>query len=424
MSTDPPRSFRAKASPGAPYHTVTLVCLVAILSYLAARLGGALVLRPQMVWPLWPGCALLVGVLLSVRRKIWPILIAAGLVGFVLYDVQVGLSLRFTALFILAGTIEVLIAALGVSYSSDGVPRLNSIKSLARYSLFAVILAPAVAAFIGMTVLEGGNYWISWRIAFFTEALALLTLTPAILGWISTKQAWAQKSFAYYLEAVARIGGLVLLGDIAFVAPGSSSPPVLLYSLLPFLLWSALRFGLVGISTSMIAVAFLSIWGAVHERGPFAGSEPLNNVMSLQIFLLFAATPFMVLAVLAEERKQAEQTLRESEKRFRLVADTAPALIWMAGTDKLCTYFNKPWLDFTGRSMDSELGNGWAEGFTPRISGDAWIRIRKRLIAVRSSEWSIGSDGTTENIDGFSTLGYPGLIRIALLSVTSRSASM
>src|SRR5882757_4850550 len=55
-------------------------------------------------------------------------------------------------------------------------------------------------------------------------------------------------------------------------------------------------------------------------------------------------------------------TLRESEQRFRTVADAAPVLIWMSGVDKLCTFFNKPWLQFTGRSMEQELGNGWAEG--------------------------------------------------------------
>src|SRR5437667_11117085 len=60
-------------------------------------------------------------------------------------------------------------------------------------------------------------------------------------------------------------------------------------------------------------------------------------------------------------RKQAEDALRESEARFRTVADAAPVMIWMSGTDKLCNFFNKGWLDFTGRMVEQWLGNGWAE---------------------------------------------------------------
>ena len=61
-------------------------------------------------------------------------------------------------------------------------------------------------------------------------------------------------------------------------------------------------------------------------------------------------------------RKEAELALRESEARFRTLADTAPVLIWMSGPDKLCIFFNKSWLDFTGRTLERELGNGWAQG--------------------------------------------------------------
>jgi PAS domain S-box-containing protein len=65
------------------------------------------------------------------------------------------------------------------------------------------------------------------------------------------------------------------------------------------------------------------------------------------------------------DQKQAEASLRESEQRFRLVADAAPVLIWVSGTDQLRHWFNQPWLAFTGRSMAREVGNGWAEGVHP-----------------------------------------------------------
>jgi PAS domain S-box-containing protein len=64
-------------------------------------------------------------------------------------------------------------------------------------------------------------------------------------------------------------------------------------------------------------------------------------------------------------RTHAEQVVRESEDRFRLVANSAPVLIWMSGTDKLCNFFNQSWLKFTGRTFEEELGDGWTLGVHP-----------------------------------------------------------
>jgi diguanylate cyclase (GGDEF)-like protein/PAS domain S-box-containing protein len=63
--------------------------------------------------------------------------------------------------------------------------------------------------------------------------------------------------------------------------------------------------------------------------------------------------------------KETQEALRASEERFRIMANSAPVLIWIAGLDKACHWFNNVWLDFTGRTLEQEIGNGWAEGVHP-----------------------------------------------------------
>lgn len=65
------------------------------------------------------------------------------------------------------------------------------------------------------------------------------------------------------------------------------------------------------------------------------------------------------------DSKRAEMALRESEQRYRILADTGQGLIWMSGADKQCNYFNQPWLTFTGRSLEQELGEGWLVSVHP-----------------------------------------------------------
>ncbi|HEY5885574.1 MAG TPA: sigma 54-interacting transcriptional regulator, partial [Pyrinomonadaceae bacterium] len=86
-----------------------------------------------------------------------------------------------------------------------------------------------------------------------------------------------------------------------------------------------------------------------------------------QVFRTAAGVPERLTGINIDitNRKAAESAVRESEERFRNMADTVPAMIWVSGPDKLVTYVNQQWLDFTGRTMEEELGNGWAAGVHP-----------------------------------------------------------
>lgn len=65
------------------------------------------------------------------------------------------------------------------------------------------------------------------------------------------------------------------------------------------------------------------------------------------------------------DRKRAETAIRESEERFRNIADTAPVLSWVSDPDKLLTFINRGWLTFTGSTLEQAVGNGWIEKLHP-----------------------------------------------------------
>ena len=100
----------------------------------------------------------------------------------------------------------------------------------------------------------------------------------------------------------------------------------------------------------------------VRFREPSLWDQYKLYIVGATGVLLWQTVLIAGLLVQRVRRRRVEGALRESEERFRLMADTAPVLVWRSDVDKACDFFNQPWLQFRGRTMEQELGDGWTEG--------------------------------------------------------------
>jgi PAS domain S-box-containing protein len=111
-----------------------------------------------------------------------------------------------------------------------------------------------------------------------------------------------------------------------------------------------------------VLIPLLLGYGVRTAQLKYAWEDGFSMALGAAVIVMCLVT---VIVLNAADLEREDLGWRESELRFRLVANTAPVMIWMSGTDKLCNYFNDPWLNFTGRALEAELGNGWAEGVHP-----------------------------------------------------------
>jgi PAS domain S-box-containing protein len=330
--------------------------------------------------PFWYPDAVLLSALLVTRQKRWWMYLL-GPLPIRLFLVPSTNPFWFLLATYANDSLKAYLSALLLQFFLKNPTRFDTLRDFLIFVVVAGLLSPAISAFEGALSrhLLGHDFWSAWEEWFLGNALASVILTPLILYWVMGGwKAVRYQTFRVRLEASLAFTGLALSAYFAFgnQSPTSYPSPILLYTPVPFLLWISVRFGPRGASTALTGIAFLLLDGAARGFGPFLADSPEERPLHIQFFLFVVGVPSLFVAVLSRERqrgnkllRQAYVTLRESERRFREMADSSPVMIWMTDTEKLCTYCNRGWLEFTGRTLEQELGNGWAEGIHPEDFG-------------------------------------------------------
>ena len=344
--------------------------LVAVAYYVGARIGFAFTFQPHPISTLWPPNSLLLAALLLTPARSWWLLLLAAFPAHLAAELQSGVPAAMVLGWFVSNSSEALIGAACIRVLVAGPLRFDSSRDISVFLIFGTFLAPLLSSFLdaALDILIGwgqGSYWQLVRLRFFSNVLAALTLVPVILTWAATGLAGIRNApLRRYAEAGLLFLGLFTASILIFgwQETGRNSIPALFYAPLPFLLWAAVRLGPVGTSTSLLLMAVIALWGTTHGEGPFLASTAEENARSVQLFVIVACVPLLLLAAAVEERRKAKEALQVSEERFAKAFRSSPdPMAIMRRSDSSIIDVNVRWESMFGYSRAQAVGRTTAE---------------------------------------------------------------
>jgi PAS domain S-box-containing protein len=371
FATDLPRvSTTQRARPDV--RLVLSVLLVCAGYYIGALAGKSLRFPSSNLALIWPPTAILLSALLLAPRRTWWIYLLAAAPVHILVQLQDGVPVWAIISLLLGNFSQAVLAALIVHHFNKGAEPFDSFRAMVIFILGAVIVAPMVVSSMAayLYVLSGWehSYRYAWGARVLSNALSTLMIVPLIIVLANRRLIVNTAAGPHrYVEAGALVVALVLTGWIAFSKEGEAffgaACPIILP--LPVLLWSAVRFRLKGLCLCLLLVAYLAFMHAADGHGFFAMNSPEQNVLSLQFYLILIALPLMLLAILIEERGHKQETLRQSEARYRALALAGPDMVWRANATGKGFFVTPTLQDLTGQNEEQMRDFGWLEAVHP-----------------------------------------------------------
>ena len=356
----------------------------------AALIGLQWAVAPGAATPVWPAAGIAFAALIIGGLRLWP----AVAIGRLTVALIVGSPqpLWVDVLIALATTAG---AALPV-YFIDRTGRLDRnlarMRDIAWLALGGAVGGGIISATFGVAALIMGGLdlaqavttWITWWIGF---TVGTLIFAPLVLSWWQ-RSAWRAppRVWAHYAACMTAVA---LVSYVTFYG----SRPIPAWYVYPAMVWAALAFQVRGASVALLIASAFALGSAVAGRGILTAfaDDAAERVLFAQQFAAVSALTILFLAAIADERRAAAR-LRESERRFRQLADSSPALIWVTDEDGHVTFANRRYQEVFGRRAEEMHGEGWqaiihrsdVEEFSAafRAAFDARRRIARDVRAI------------------------------------------
>ncbi len=305
--------------------------LFAIAFFVCAEVGHSLNGPSLPFTSFWLPAGLYVAVLLLNETRAWPLLALAAFPANLIFDLSLGTPFPRILFFYAISTLQSFTAAWLVRRFVAERPAVRSLRELSGLigfsGVFSAIIFAAIAAALMRVFGLSASFMDSWKIWWGSNAMAMLLVTPFVLSWFSDMDGLRiyltgpKKMF----EAALLVSGLAIGVWYTFAKTGAVLSPQRAW-LVPFLLWSGLRFGVRGAALTNLFLALVIAY-FFNQRfmtgSPSGNISPVSYLFLMQFVIAMGSIVGLIPALVLQERDKMLVKLRESEERFRNLAAAA-----------------------------------------------------------------------------------------------------
>ncbi|MGB6984414.1 MAG: MASE1 domain-containing protein [Candidatus Aquilonibacter sp.] len=361
---------RSKAQNTVVY--IAWILVVASAYVLFAKAGLSLAFTVKQVTAVWPPTGIALAALLLGGYRLWPGVFLGALAANAFIDEPI-----YTMVGIAAGNTLAPIVGTYLLRLCKFDRTFSHVREVAVFVFFGAIVAMTVSATNGTLQLALAHLtpWSSfgsvWRLWWVGDAAGVLLVAPFILSWRDARKGIVQG------EAGPLELAILILATLAFSLLEFFGKVPMAFPLYPFVVWAALRAGIRPTTALIVLVCGIALWATAHGSGPFNNLSADQRTTSFILYTAVLAITGLVLSALTSERRTALVQMQAAERRFQVLAETVPQIVWTADCTGKIDWFNQRWHEFAGQDELSSGVPNWQNLIAAGQPFERELRLRR-----------------------------------------------